>query len=852
MEVISAVASFIAIGQVLAATPKAIDVVRSVVEVKQEMLQRLNEVELLGAMGAVVREIIQHLSNDNDLTAGFSIHLLNVLRSTEADLASVTSQLKTLILGCQAGRKPNGEIKVDRLKWFRYRTRIASLSERARRYLEALHQVISCTSFFAIASNRMILAGIHRNQTHLAVPPPLQIKSIDQNHVMDEAVSHLSEVDSEGTTQGDAIIEIDSDTESIPDDTYKPSTSVVVGHSSVVSRNGGVMESQESLLQITAAMRGVCARNCPCRCHLSSNRSRADPATSSVYGWLKQAYNSISQFNAPSCNVFTCRRTNDPVYFNLRFPLLFCSRSIEATISFSNVVGAGASLHLRVARALSVKSYIWAEIEEGRIERVQQAIARRTISPFDADEDCSVIEHALDKHQVDIVMMLIRESMAILRNTDLAKYLATCARVALEDHYPVEHEVAMLRNVIELDEDSEDYWPIHQAVRAGGADLAEVLEEHSSEDINALDNFGRTPLHWAAGYAYDNCVRLLLRHGANPNILDLTSKRTPLMDAAINGSVGSVKALIAGGCDVNIARADGEAALNYAIMSYVQGSAEITRILLENGARLTSPDMGNLVHILARTLTAAEVHEKFDLIVGAGAGLEEKDPVYKSTPLTRALAFNNMVMLRLLYDAGCKFEEAPNTHNDLFWLASFSEAEAIEFFNESGFTIDVRVRDNGGDTALDVMEWRLHTNPLWLPGSFRPPSYNDYHAFKKLLCDIRDRYLTAEIENLEIVVGHLKSGNSTLAREALKPVIQEKIHWDIPAERRTFRAIDVQIKEEMIEAAIESIEEFIEVSESRIRTDPFVGNYFRSCGLQDDGVVVEDICYRPRDCEEGE
>lgn len=44
MEAIAAVASFIAIGQALAAIPKIIEVLRSLVEIRQEIIQLVNEV----------------------------------------------------------------------------------------------------------------------------------------------------------------------------------------------------------------------------------------------------------------------------------------------------------------------------------------------------------------------------------------------------------------------------------------------------------------------------------------------------------------------------------------------------------------------------------------------------------------------------------------------------------------------------------------------------------------------------------------------------------------------------------------------------------------------------------------
>lgn len=37
-------------------------------------------------------------------------------------------------------------------------------------------------------------------------------------------------------------------------------------------------------------------------------------------------------------------------------------------------------------------------------------------------------------------------------------------------------------------------------------------------DVNALDSHGKTPLHWAAGCGYIDCVKALVKAGADPNI----------------------------------------------------------------------------------------------------------------------------------------------------------------------------------------------------------------------------------------------------------------------------------------------------------------------------------------------
>lgn len=315
---------------------------------------------------------------------------------------------------------------------------------------------------------------------------------------------------------------------------------------------------------------------------------------------------------------------------------------------------------------------------------------------------------------------------------------------------------------------------------------------------------------------------------------------TPLMDAARGGNFECAKALISGGCNVNFQDNEGDSALHFAAQSSEQDSADIVSFLLDHGAQLLSSyDHEGILSRLARYPDAARIEEKFHLLVRAGAELREKDR-WGYTPLMRALIRNNTTLLRLLIDAGCRFDEAWAQDNPLIVAAGFGNAECMDILEGNKFAVDVRMRDCNGNTALDIFEWRERNDSSTLPADYQTPNDDDAEAFKRLLQGVRDRYLSAEIQTLETVIKHLKAQNSTLAREHLQSIIQEKLHYNIPAEHRTFRAIDVQIKEEMIDAAMESLEEFIEVSRERIGTDPFEDDYCSKYDLEDLGVLAED------------
>ncbi|OTB07463.1 hypothetical protein M426DRAFT_251712 [Hypoxylon sp. CI-4A] len=404
------------------------------------------------------------------------------------------------------------------------------------------------------------------------------------------------------------------------------------------------------------------------------------------------------------------------------------------------------------------------------------------------------------------------------------------ARKASGRQFLTAMETSILHNVIALDEDIGDQWPIRETIKARG-NLVPILEQFP-EGVNAFDEYGYLPLYWAMREKNTAAIRTLISHGADPDMYN-AYHTTPLMIAAHYGLSDAAQILIESGCDIGIGTLDRANALHYALSSYHKGTTEIVGLLLGKGAFLCDEPYGGAFNSLVnRSSDVYDVSGKFQLLVDAGAEID-------SSVLGRALGSDTL--LRLLVDAGCEANREPNINNILFDAAYYGNAHGIDAVNETKFTSDVRVRDERGKTPLDIFRWRAQAPPLWLPGEYNYPSNNDIEAFRTLLGDVRDRYLTAEVQALEIVVMHLKAQEFTRAQEALQPIIKEKMHWNIPAEYRTFRSIGVQIREEMTEAAIESLEEFIGVSNERIGTDPFEGDYCYSSSLKDQGLIVEDV-----------
>lgn len=102
----------------------------------------------------------------------------------------------------------------------------------------------------------------------------------------------------------------------------------------------------------------------------------------------------------------------------------------------------------------------------------------------------------------------------------------------------------LLRNGASVDaEDSAGYKPLHYAVRNARQHVCETLLSHGA-DVNARTRCGlATPLHRAASHGRVEIVELLLRHGADANLTDADGN-TALNRALVAGAPAVCKLLM--------------------------------------------------------------------------------------------------------------------------------------------------------------------------------------------------------------------------------------------------------------------------------------------------------------------
>ncbi len=105
--------------------------------------------------------------------------------------------------------------------------------------------------------------------------------------------------------------------------------------------------------------------------------------------------------------------------------------------------------------------------------------------------------------------------------------------------------------------------PLTSAAKSNQQEMVRMLLD-AGADPNTPDEYGTPPLNTALSLRHPIAAAAMIAHGADPNRPDPQNGFTPLMLAAQDGEVGTVKALLAAGADPKAQDSSGDSAATYA------------------------------------------------------------------------------------------------------------------------------------------------------------------------------------------------------------------------------------------------------------------------------------------------
>ncbi|MGD8536462.1 MAG: ankyrin repeat domain-containing protein [Candidatus Aminicenantes bacterium] len=205
---------------------------------------------------------------------------------------------------------------------------------------------------------------------------------------------------------------------------------------------------------------------------------------------------------------------------------------------------------------------------------------------------------------------------------------------------------------------------IHVLAQKGDLEGVKTLIEQNPELVNAKDENGRTPLHWACRGVYIEVVRFLVDKGADVNAED-SNKVVPLHSLAVRNSAEAIELLLARGADVDAKDYGANTALHHAA---VNNAKDAVALLVKKGADIESRDNYRRTPLI---LCARERGgpETIRILLEAGADVKARDK-FQASSLDLAAWRGKKEVVDILMDAGADIPSGGREARYLFSVAA--------------------------------------------------------------------------------------------------------------------------------------------------------------------------------------
>lgn len=226
-------------------------------------------------------------------------------------------------------------------------------------------------------------------------------------------------------------------------------------------------------------------------------------------------------------------------------------------------------------------------------------------------------------------------------------------------------------------------------------------------DVNQRDPENVTLLHWAAINNQTTIVDYYLNKGADIDAIGGDLKSTPLQWAVRQGHLSMVVLLLKRGANYNILDIEGCNALHLAAQF---GHTPIVAYLVAKGMDIDFPDANGMTALMWSAYRVSKV-DPTRLLLTMGASHKLCDYQHKNTALHWAVHAKNLTAITLLLDFGADVDvlnandESPLTlarRNQSPWLIQMLEAKTRDIPHKNDFWHRITTNKYLGDIARNV------------------------------------------------------------------------------------------------------------------------------------------------------
>ncbi|XP_044729948.1 serine/threonine-protein phosphatase 6 regulatory ankyrin repeat subunit B-like [Chrysoperla carnea] len=211
---------------------------------------------------------------------------------------------------------------------------------------------------------------------------------------------------------------------------------------------------------------------------------------------------------------------------------------------------------------------------------------------------------------------------------------------------------------------------LHWAAWSGNIDVVKFLLSVDGVEVNAVEDQGDLPIHYAVVNKHLEVIKLLIEHGSELN------KRgdlgLPLCMAVRDGDLNIIKVLVDGGADVNLAEYDVDETSKPLQIALEYSSMEVVRYLLEKGAEkicfihrlaecgtvkdtesfIKSNDINSVDNCLRTPLFyAVRKPDNLKYLISLGSNINHHDYL-NQTPVYRAIEWECLESVKILIKEG--------------------------------------------------------------------------------------------------------------------------------------------------------------------------------------------------------
>ncbi|KAG8906028.1 ubiquitin-protein ligase peroxin 12 [Tulasnella sp. 403] len=289
----------------------------------------------------------------------------------------------------------------------------------------------------------------------------------------------------------------------------------------------------------------------------------------------------------------------------------------------------------------------------------------------------SKLSKAVAQHDVSAVRQVVAEADSMSAQPDSAPHVTRILwKAAIEAIPPIADIIMSSRGYdIRYVDDINGRTCLHGAAIAGELRLLDLCVQNGLE-IDRVDFYGRSALHYASMNGHDHICQRLLSLGADPRIAD-KDNYTPLIYAIISGKVPSVQVLLQDP-RVRVEPSPDTPDLIPLSLACQFGHSDVVSLLLQRGARKSPNSSGQYpLHLAAREghaeLCRMLLHES------GGEGKDIPDKYNEWTPLFHAARNGHPQVIQVLLEAGCNpYEPDEMGATAVFYAAWFGFVSCVE------------------------------------------------------------------------------------------------------------------------------------------------------------------------------